>query len=104
MSGYGKGTGPQTVRVGGHVYAVNITKSEMEARNIDRERARQLRYIRPYDKKITITILAAKHLEGAALCRTAALKWKRRKKLHGRQSYRSVGNASVTSRSDINEE
>lgn len=40
MSGYGKG--PQTVRVGGHVYAVNITKSEMEARNIDRERARQL--------------------------------------------------------------
>ena len=37
------GQGPQTVRVGGHVYAVNITKSQMEARNIDRERARQLR-------------------------------------------------------------
>jgi len=41
MSGYGKGR-QTTVRVGGHVYAVNITKSEMEARNIDRERARQL--------------------------------------------------------------
>jgi hypothetical protein len=51
MSGYGK-TAPQTVRVGGHVYAVNITKSEMEARNIDRERARQLRYIPVYEKKL----------------------------------------------------
>jgi hypothetical protein len=104
MSGYGKAA-PQTVRVGGHVYAVNITKSEMEARNIDRERARQLRYIPVYEKKIvTITFLAAKHLEGAALCRTAALKWKPRKKLRVRQSFRSVGNASVTSQSDINEE
>ena len=101
MSGYGKGR-QTTVRVGGHVYAVNITKSEMEARNIDRERARQLRYVLA-SPKINKT-LAARHLEGAALCRTAALKWKPRKKLHGRLSFKSVGNGSVMLRNDISEE
>lgn len=32
----------QSVRVGGHVYQVNVSQAQVDARNIDRERARQL--------------------------------------------------------------
>ena len=34
----------QSVRIGGHVYQVNPSQGQIDARNIDRERARQLRY------------------------------------------------------------
>ena len=68
-------------------------------------RARATAQVHPLVKIfLTLKSLAAKHLEGAGLCRTAALKWKPRKKLRGSQSFRSVGNGSVTSLSDINEE